>query len=289
MRKSSIFYLSLSAVMALMTAAFIFSEGIVRGGIHRPAGEIGKNNPLPYTPPAFYRGIYLSNDSACAPARFRNFLDAAEKSHINAFVMDVQTSKYEERMVPAGHVANCLSRGIHPIARVVVFPGGLSRYPPGEKAVMEIIDIAEKAARAGFKEIQFDYIRFSDENRHAGRLRHVTLKERHAFIEKFLSQAKARLSPSGVIIATDIFGRVPHNTNDRIGQKMEVFDRHVDVICPMAYPSHYWTKKTPTRPLRHGAVDLDRGRQKNTKGRDRYLDSGLQDAAPSRHVHRELH
>jgi len=240
------FYLGAGAAMLVLVAVFIFIEGsLVRGlntGRTVPAAEKKAHPAFP----SFYRGIYLSNDSAFDPARFRRFLDAAEKSGINTLVMDVQTSRYRERMVPREHIEESLARGIHPVARVVVFPGGLSVYPPRGEFLAGIIDTAERAAKAGFREIQFDYIRFSDERRHASRLKGVTTKERYRFIGDFLTKARARLEPYGVRIAADVFGRVPHRIDDRIGQKMEVFDTHADVICPMAYPSHYWTKK-----LRH--------------------------------------
>ncbi len=245
-KRRSIVYISFSSVVILLAAVFLFFNNSVTGEIRESKQSAVDPGKIEYRAPSFYRGIYLSNDTACSPERFRAFADEAQKSHINALVMDVQTSRYRERMVPAAHVEHCLARNIHPIARIVVFPGGITKYPPDEEYLNGIIDTAERAARSGFREIQLDYIRFSDENRHEGSLRNVALAERHAFIERFLTRVKARLSPYRVKIAADVFGRIPHNTNDRIGQNMEVFDRHVDVICPMAYPSHYWTKR-----LRH--------------------------------------
>lgn len=246
MKRSFFYFISLMTVFFTGLAALIYFEGPVRGSFKDEAPVTAPPKGSSYEFPDFYRGLYLANDSACNPGRFRSFFEVAVQSHINTLVMDVQTSSHKERMVPAAHVSECVAYGIHPVARVVVFPGGLAAYPPSEESLREILRIAERAAKAGFREIQFDYIRFSDEGRRAARLKSVSLQERYRFIESFLARARTLLAPYGVRIAADIFGRVPHNTNDRIGQKMEVFDRHVDVICPMAYPSHYWTKK-----LRH--------------------------------------
>ncbi|HDP79347.1 MAG TPA: hypothetical protein ENN21_00735, partial [Spirochaetes bacterium] len=42
----------------------------------------------------------------------------------------------------------------------------------------------------------------------------------------------------------DVFGRIPLNRKDAIGQRMEGLDQVVDIICPMAYPSHYtWSER----------------------------------------------
>ncbi len=202
------------------------------------AGRDPKKIPL-YTFPSFYRGIYLTTDTACSPAKFKRIFDAAKSSNINVLGMDVQTGSPRERMVPAEHVKMCLDNGIHPVARVVVFPGGLASYPCPDAYIENILDIAENAASVGFKEIQFDYIRFSDEGRHRESLRTVSLKTRYEFIENFFKRARTRLESYGVRIAADVFGRIPHNNDDAIGQKLEVLDPLIDVISPMAYPSHY--------------------------------------------------
>ena len=50
-------------------------------------------------------------------------------------------------------------------------------------------------------------------------------------------------------IAADVFGRIPLNSGDSIGQRMEGLDKVIDVICPMAYPSHYtWSEKLMSDP-----------------------------------------
>ena len=219
-------------ILAVLWAAVSYERGSGTGGAK------GKHE---YRYPDFYRGMYLTSESAVDPGRFDMFIDAAEKSFINTLVIDVQTSRYKENMVPAGFVKKCQDAGLHPVARVVVFPGGLAKYPAPEGAIDGIIDIAERAAKAGFMEIQFDYIRFSDEDRHTAYLSHVTYGERYMFIQAFFNRARKRLAPYNVRIAADVFGRIPHKEDDRIGQKMEVLDLSVDMVCPMAYPSHYWT------------------------------------------------
>lgn len=195
--------------------------------------------------PEFYRGIYLTVDSANNMTKLKAFVEMAREAKLNAFVMDVQSSKYAKCIVDAENVQYCKDNGIHPIARIVMFPDGLKNWPVTEEYIQERLDVAESACKNGFKEIQFDYIRFNDSNRN----KHLKYEERYAFIESFISRAREHLKKYNVKIAVDVFGRIPLNVHDIIGQRMESLDKVVDIICPMAYPSHYtWSKKLMKDP-----------------------------------------
>ena len=117
---------------------------------------------------------------------------------------------------------------------------GLQWMDPFSRDVWEHnIDVAEEAARMGFDEIQFDYVRFPDQ---AG-LRFAspnTQANRVAAVTGFLQAARTRLAPYNVFIAADIFGYVCWNTNDTaIGQQIEQLDAPLDYISPMLYPSGF--------------------------------------------------
>jgi hypothetical protein len=203
----------------------------------RPARE--------YQYPEFYRGIYLTVASANNFQKLQYFVEKAVSSNINTLVLDVQSARNAACMVPESHVRYCIEHGIHPVARIVVFPDGLMTYPVPRSYLEDKLSIAEDACRNGFREIQFDYIRFHD----SGSTRRLTYAERYRFIEGFLSEARNRVKNYNVRIAVDVFGRVPLNTNDIIGQKIESLDKVVDMICPMAYPSHYtWSRKYYSDP-----------------------------------------
>lgn len=203
-----------------------------------------KEQPQPYQYPDFYRGMYLTVDSARNFEKLKGFVDAAKKASLNTIVMDVQSSKVRTCMVQKENVLYCISQGIHPVARVVCFPDGLKDYPLSDTIIEDRLGAARSACEAGFREIQFDYIRFND----SGRLKHVTLAQRYALVEGILKTARTELQRYNVRIAADIFGRVPLNRADVIGQRMEGLDEVVDIICPMAYPSHYWTRKMQHNP-----------------------------------------
>jgi hypothetical protein len=96
--------------------------------------------------------------------------------------------------------------------------------------------------RLGFDEIQFDYIRFpSDGNLAATKYPLDTGQlNKTQCIGKFLEAAHAKLKPMGVTISVDVFGMVAWKTADfGVGQLIETIAPHVDVICPMFYPSHF--------------------------------------------------
>lgn len=106
------------------------------------------------------------------------------------------------------------------------------------------LSVAEEAARLGFNEIQFDYVRFPASN--GGKLdasldyRNPDGETKTAAIQKFLVHAHERLSPLGVYTAADVFGWAASSQNDvGIGQHWEAISNVVDFYCPMMYPSHY--------------------------------------------------
>jgi hypothetical protein len=233
------------------TVALLFGILLVEG-VLSPSLDSVRNNQASllqasdaYVYPEFYRGIYLNVYSARSMDRLSGFVNKAKQSNINAIVMDVQTSRYQKCVVPPENVRYCIEQGIHPIARIVVFPEGLKDYPVSRALIEEKLDIAESACLSGFKELQFDYIRFNDSQK----LKYLSREERYQFIEGLLEKMKNHVAPYNVKIAADIFGRIPLNRNDIIGQRMEGLDRVVDIICPMAYPSHYtWSKKMQNDP-----------------------------------------
>lgn len=101
--------------------------------------------------------------------------------------------------------------------------------------------LAREAAVAGFREIQFDYIRFPDVSR-SRRLdyRDASGQSKCQAIQNFLLEARGRLAPLQVYIAADVFGLVCTVSDDmNIGQYWEAVSNAVDYLCPMMYPSHY--------------------------------------------------
>lgn len=106
-----------------------------------------------------------------------------------------------------------------------------------------VLDVAKDAAKKGFKEIQFDYIRFeatsSLNNASFGGLEESL--SRQDIIYEFVQYAMDELKPYGVEVSADVFGTIITSERDAsvIGQDYVKMASELDVICPMVYPSHY--------------------------------------------------
>jgi hypothetical protein len=165
---------------------------------------------------------------------------------------------------------------IYPIARIVVFKDSIwSKQRPdlsfvdngevwkngrGESFVNPFLQevwehnvaIAIEAAKLGFQEIQFDYVRFPEgfEKRdktltyNMGEYNKTDLEDvqkRVQAVTDFVQYAKEKLEPYNVKVSVDIFGytaTLPEAPG--IGQNFVKISEHVDVISSMIYPSH-WT------------------------------------------------
>ena len=168
------------------------------------------------------------------------------------------------------------AHGILPIARIVVFkdsvtarmnPGHTIRKPDGSawrdkkgliwvnpyaNAIWEYnYRVAEEAARMGFAEIQFDYIRFPEPYKSLPPqvFPEANNRTKVQALAEFLSGARLRLDKLGVRTTADVFGLVTTVGGPlEVGQLWEPIAKSVDVVLPMTYPSHY----------PHGAFGLPR-------------------------------
>jgi hypothetical protein len=117
---------------------------------------------------------------------------------------------------------------------------GLAWADPFQREVREYnVELAVEAARHGFDEIQFDYVRFPDAKGlvFAGP---NTAEARVRAIQEFLVEAKQRLAPYNVFLSADVFGYVCWNRDDTgIGQVLERLAPELDYVSPMLYPSSF--------------------------------------------------
>jgi hypothetical protein len=117
---------------------------------------------------------------------------------------------------------------------------GLGWTNPYNRRVWQYnVDIAEQAAKVGFDEIQFDYVRFPSD----GDLSQIRYPGVHAqsmgwTVPMFLKYARSRLKPLGVRVSVDVFG-LAATRNLGVGQFPGRIAPMVDAIYPMVYPSHY--------------------------------------------------
>ncbi|WML48739.1 putative glycoside hydrolase [Neobacillus sp. PS3-34] len=164
---------------------------------------------------------------------------------------------------------------IYPIARIVVFKDtvkaaknpdwsfktskgvwknarGDSFTNPFLKEVWDYnIGMAIEAANLGFKEIQFDYVRFPEkfetfeknlnyQRKSIGQLSPNNERIRVAAVSRFVHYAHQKLIPYHVKMSVDTFGNATVIPEARgIGQNFSEIAQNVDVISAMIYPSHW--------------------------------------------------
>ncbi len=171
---------------------------------------------------------------------------------------------------PSAVVKNLHDHHIYAIARIVVFEdpilaearpdwaihdsssGGLWRTWNGlawvnahRKEVWDYdVAIAKEAAAFGFDEIQLDYIRFPTDgpmNKAEYGVPHDD-QTRPKAIGDFLTEMYDAIAPTKSYLAADVFGLTLWESGDgNIGQNLETVSQHLDYVCPMVYPSHFYT------------------------------------------------
>ena len=165
-------------------------------------------------------------------------------------------------------VQTCKEKNIYLIARVVAFKdpilaekmpewslhnsdgsifrdkSGLAWVNPYRKEVWEYLDsVGEAAIKAGFDEVQYDYVRFSTDSR----MKQVDFgdstkgRTKTEAISGFTLYASERIHAAGGRISADVYGVVIDSEEDQqiVGQNYVEMSRSLDAISPMIYPSHY--------------------------------------------------
>lgn len=167
-----------------------------------------------------------------------------------------------------GLIAKCKEHNIYLIARIVSFKdshlasvmpeyalhttdgkvyrdnSGVAWLNPYEPGVWDyLMEIATEAARIGFDEVQFDYIRFSTDRRMGQVVFGDAAQNRTKIdiINDFTAYAYEKLSALPVAVSADVFGSIIDSSIDQaaVGQNYAAMAANLDVICPMLYPSHY--------------------------------------------------
>ncbi len=192
--------------------------------------------PPEYSPPLkkhYLRGLYLSNKKANNCAYVRSIIAEGAPLGINMAVLDVHPYGRHIYRVDKDAIALLNSSGFYCAARIVCFQDGLDRLPVSKQEIERLRLLVEDASVSGFKEIQLDYIRFKDGGYP------YPLNKKYAFIADLLREFRGIAKERGLKISADVFGRVVFNSNDYVGQKLELFAEYMDIIYPMLYPSHF--------------------------------------------------
>ena len=235
--------------------------------------------PLHRPRPADVRGVHVTMALAGLPGKIAGYARIPNLNTIELDVKDengnvgfVPSSVPLAKSVGAARpfyrpqpvVSYLHRRGIYVIGRVVTFEdpilsearpsmavrtadggvwhnnGGLGWTNPYDKRVWRYdVDIATAAAKAGFDEIQFDYVRFpSDGDLSLIRYPGVHPQPMGWTIPTFIHYAAKRLHPLGARVSVDVFG-LSATRDLGIGQYPRRIAQYADAVYPMVYPSHY--------------------------------------------------
>ena len=226
------------------------------------------------------RAIYMTA-STVASDRLVSLTDELVKNGGNAVVMDIEIGGGELAFVPENEFLRTINpgramndyktiiedlhkKGIYAIARQVVFndPYTSIRRPdwripykwggttydyrwldPSKPGVQYYnLMIMEEAAKLGFDEIQFDYIRFPAAYHNNLNYWYDESKfETIDVINQFLERARMVADKYEIKLSVDTFGAIVWGDVDWriVGQSVSDMAKIVDVIYPMTYPSHY--------------------------------------------------
>lgn len=226
------------------------------------------------------RAIYVTSHVANGK-RMTALIDLVKQTELNAMVIDINSGINLVRADGKGRLSargsakhfrqvikKLKEQKIYLIARIVTFKNpelakampawtirrkngkvwtdrnGVPWIDPYRQEAWEyLLALAEKAAKLGFDEIQYDYVRFPDNgikvDREVAYSNDEGWKKSEA-IRRFLHRANLRVHKSGAKVSADVFGMVGSSDDDMgIGQNWDAIAREVDVISPMIYPSHY--------------------------------------------------
>lgn len=225
------------------------------------------------------KAVYLSQSFLNSKAKIDYLLKIAETTEINAVVIDFKDNRLVSDQNLRNIIAEFKKRGCYVIGRLVAFQDSSyarahpecaikkhsgefwysgkkswKRYwldPAHPKVLEYTIYAAKTGIDMGFDEINFDYIRFPSD----GNMKDIVYPYWDGKISKYQVMAKffqslrdeLKIYNPNIKLSVDIFGEAffcDANSKDGprepgIGQKLSDLAKYFDIICPMAYPSHY--------------------------------------------------
>jgi hypothetical protein len=243
------------------------------------AGNVSNSYIVTQKPPSA-KGIHVSSFIAASDTDLAKLIGLVDRTELNAMEVDLKDEagqigfNIDNPLAQQVKAANdwikldaCVDqmryKDVYSICRIVCFKdpklakgrpdlavqdkaGGVwgkgQWLDPYSKEVWDYdLSVAEAAAKAGFNEVQFDYVRFpSDGNTKTCLYPRQDARQPGQVIDDFLSYAREKLAPYNVFISADLFGLTASDQGDmNIGQRVVDVANRVDFISPMVYPSHY--------------------------------------------------
>ncbi|MCR4314667.1 MAG: putative glycoside hydrolase [Candidatus Uhrbacteria bacterium] len=233
----------------------------------QPVENIQTSQHIPL--PDEVRGIYWTAVTATT-GRADALLGYMLASGLNTVVIDVKMDNGE--LVDVAEFKDVLAKlydaGIYRIARIAVMrdsafaeahpnlalgsglDSGIWRDNTGatwlDPAAPEVADYAIELGRqfykAGFDEIQYDYVRFASDGVLSS-IVYPVYDARNLKIEvmqRFFERVGGAMQEDGIPVSFDVFGMTFWSHHDyNIGQRLIDVLPYADFVSPMVYPSHY--------------------------------------------------
>jgi hypothetical protein len=278
-RTVALVVLILAAALIGLGATFVVGHGSHSAAAHAGTKAKRKKAVRRRPLPAEVRGVHVTMALANEPGKLAQYLaipgltalelDVKDENGNVGFLMPATTLARKVGASQPYYKAKAVARqahaaGVYLIGRVVVFEdptltaarpdlaiqhsdgsvwvnnAGLGWANPYDERVWKyVVGIGQAAARAGFDEIQFDYVRFPTDGPIESAVFPGKADEPMGWtIARFAHYAAQKLHPLGVRVSVDVFGlSATHDLG--IGQKPGRLAKYVDAVYPMVYPSHF--------------------------------------------------
>jgi len=176
-------------------------------------------------------------DKVGAAANYYNPAKVAKQLHAQGIYLIGRIAVFEDPVLSARRPDLAIQRSD---GSAWLNYNGLGWSNEYSKAVWDYnVSIAKAAAKAGFDEIQFDYVRFPSDGPIESAVWPGKVNESMSTtIAHFLKYASGQLKPLGVRVSADVFGLAATNKLG-VGQSPKLMARYVDALSPMVYPSHF--------------------------------------------------
>ena len=191
-----------------------------------------ENGAIGFVSPA----VPLAHEVGAQSSRYYNARKAVRKIHDAGLYLIGRVVVFQDPTLVAARPDLAIQT---PNGEVWETDAGAAWANPYDQRVWEyVVDVAVAAAKAGFDEIMFDYVRFPTDGSAPEVYPGRRSEPRWQTIASFVEYATERLEPFGVQVSAALFGLAA--TRDLgIGQRPSLLGKYLDAIYPMVYPSHY--------------------------------------------------
>ncbi|MHB8060469.1 MAG: putative glycoside hydrolase [Gaiellaceae bacterium] len=176
-------------------------------------------------------------DEVGAAGNYYNPASVAEQLHAQGIYLIGRVAVFEDPVLSARRLDLAIQRSD---GAAWLDNNGLGWSNQYNKKVWDYnVSIAKAAVKAGFDEIQFDYVRFPSDGDTTSAVWPGKVNESQSLtIANFLKYASGQLKPLGARVSADVFGLAATNKLG-VGQSPSLMARYVDALSPMVYPSHF--------------------------------------------------